>query len=105
MPLKRRLPKGGFTPPRRRVFSAVNLSQLDIFPAGTEVTPELLREKRIIRKLKPGVKILAKGKVEKKLVVWAHDFSAAARKAIEAAGGSCQHIKYVNSKFQAPNNK
>lgn len=92
MPLKRRLPKGGFTPPRRRVFSVVNLSQLNIFPDGSEVTPELLREKKIIRNLKPGVKILAKGKAEKKLMVWAHAFSAAARQAIEAAGGSCQHI-------------
>lgn len=95
MPLKRRLPKGGFTPPRRRRFSVVNISQLNVFPDGSEVTPETLREKRIIRKLiKPGVKILARGSVERKLAVWAHSFSAAARRAIESAGGTCQHIAF-----------
>jgi len=94
MALKRRLPKVGFTARNPRVFSVVNLDCLSEFPAGTEVNPELLLEKRIIRKLAPdGVKILARGKIDRKLIVWAHSFSRKAREAIEAAGGSCQQIK------------
>lgn len=96
MSLKRRLPKLGFTPLRRRVFSIINLGRLNELPEGTEVTPEFLLEKRIIRKLAPdGVKILARGKIDRKLIVWAHSFSRRAREAIEAAGGSCQQIKKV----------
>ncbi len=94
MPLKRRLPKVGFTPLHPRSFSIINISALNVFPEGAEVNPEILLEKRIIRKLSPnGLKILARGKIDKKLLVWAHSFSRAAREAIEAAGGSCQRIK------------
>lgn len=68
----------------------VNIGDLAVFPEGTEVTPELLRERRIIRTLKRPVKILARGKIEKKLSVEADRFSAAARTAIEATGGECR---------------
>jgi large subunit ribosomal protein L15 len=90
MPLKRRLPKVGFTSPFPTNYTVVNIGDLEVFPEGTEVTPELLRERRIIRSLKLPVKILARGKIEKKLSVEADRFSAAARAAIEAAGGSCR---------------
>lgn len=97
MPLKRRLPKVGFTSPFPTNYTAVNIGALEVFPEGTEVTPELLREHRIIRSLKLPVKILARGKIEKKLSVVADAFSAAARSAIEEAGGSCQLSPPVSS--------
>jgi len=93
MPLKRRLPKFGFTPPNPLNFTIVNIEELEVFPEGTEITPELLRERRIIRTLKLGVKILGRGAIGKKLSVQAHRFSKSARAAIEAAGGTCQEIK------------
>ncbi len=90
MPLKRRLPKVGFTSPFPTDYTVINIGDLAEFPEGTEVTPELLRERRMIRTLKYPVKILARGKLEKKLTVEADRFSGAARAAIEAAGGSCR---------------
>lgn len=90
MPLKRRLPKVGFTSPFPTNYTVVNIGALEVFPEGTEVTPELLQERRIIRSLKLPIKILARGKIEKKLSVVADAFSDAARSAIEDAGGSCQ---------------
>jgi len=104
MPLKRRLPKFGFTSPNPVDYSIVNIEELDIFEEGTEITPELLRERRIIRNLKLGVKILGRGKIEKKLSVHAHRFSTSARAAIESAGGTCRVLE-ANSKNQAPNSK
>lgn len=84
-PLFRRLPKRGFTNINRKEFAIVNLSTLNRFEDGTEVTPELLLETGVISKLNDGVKILASGAVEKKLTVKAHKFSSSAKEAIEAA--------------------
>lgn len=83
-PLFRRLPKRGFTNINRKEFAIVNLSTLNRFEDGTEVTPELLLETGVISKLNDGVKILASGAVEKKLTVKAHKFSSSAKEAIEA---------------------
>lgn len=83
-PLFRRLPKRGFTNINRKEFAIVNLSTLNRFEDGTEVTPELLLETGVISKLNDGVKVLASGAVEKKLTVKAHKFSSSAKEAIEA---------------------
>ncbi|EMJ6445085.1 MULTISPECIES: 50S ribosomal protein L15 [Bacillus] len=91
-PLFRRLPKRGFTNINRKEFAIVNLSTLNRFEDGTEVTPELLLETGVISKLNDGVKVLASGAVEKKLTVKAHKFSSNAKEAIEAAGGSVEVI-------------
>lgn len=91
-PLFQRLPKRGFTNINRKEYAIVNLDQLNRFEDGTEVTPELLIETGVVRKEKAGIKILAKGKIEKKLTVKAHKFSSAAKEAIEAAGGSLEVI-------------
>ena len=69
----------------------VNLSDLDRFDSGAEVTPESLREKGLAKRKDP-VKILAKGDISKKLTVRAHGFSATAKEKIEAAGGTCELI-------------
>ena len=90
MPLFQRLPKRGFTNINRKEFAVVNLDKLNSFAEGTEVTPELLLETGVISKLKSGVKILGDGKLEKKLTVKANKFSASAKQAIEAAGGTAE---------------
>ncbi len=91
-PLFRRLPKRGFTNINRKDYTIVNLETLNRFEDGTEVTPALLIETGIISKEQSGVKILAKGSIEKKLTVKAHKFSSTAKEAIEAAGGTTEVI-------------
>ncbi|KOP72248.1 50S ribosomal protein L15 [Cytobacillus praedii] len=91
-PLFRRLPKRGFTNVNRKEYAVVNLDALNRFEDGTEVTPVLLVETGVVSNEKAGIKILAKGKVEKKLTVKAHKFSSAAKEAIEAAGGQTEVI-------------
>lgn len=91
-PLYRRLPKRGFTNIGRKEFAIVNLDALNRFEEGTEVTPELLIETGVVSNEKAGIKILAKGTLEKKLTVKAHKFSSAAKEAIEAAGGTTEVI-------------
>ncbi|KMY48232.1 50S ribosomal protein L15 [Peribacillus loiseleuriae] len=91
-PLFRRLPKRGFTNINRKDYAIVNLEVLNRFEDGTEVTPALLIETGIVSKEKAGIKILAKGNVEKKLTVKAHKFSSTAKEAIEAAGGTTEVI-------------
>jgi large subunit ribosomal protein L15 len=91
-PLFRRLPKRGFTNFNRKEFAVVNLDALNRFEDGTEVTPELLIETGVVKSEQAGIKILAKGTLEKKLTVKAHKFSSAAKEAIEAAGGTTEVI-------------
>ena len=91
-PLFRRLPKRGFTNINRKDYTVVNLSTLNVFEDGTEVTPALLIEAGVVKKERAGIKILANGKLEKKLTVKAHKFSSAAKEAIEAAGGQTEVI-------------
>ncbi len=91
-PLFQRLPKRGFTNRNRKEYSIINLDNLNQFDAGTEVTPELLLETGVLRKMKTGVKVLGNGSVDRKLTVKAHKFSQAAQEAIEAAGGSVEVI-------------
>ena len=91
-PLFRRIPKRGFSNINRKDYAVVNLDTLNRFEEGTEVTPALLVESGVVRNEKSGIKVLAKGAVEKKLTVKAHKFSDAAKEAIEAAGGTVEVI-------------
>lgn len=93
MPLYRRIPKRGFNNARfKKEIVAVNVEALNRFESGTVVTPELLLEARIIRKIGDGVKILGDGQLEKALTVRAHAFSKSAKEKIEAAGGRAEVI-------------
>lgn len=92
LPLFRRLPKRGFTNINRKEYAVVNVGTLNRFEDGTEVTPELLIETGVISNAKSGIKVLSEGKIEKKLTVNANKFSAAAKEAIEAAGGQTEVI-------------
>lgn len=91
-PLFQRLPKRGFTNKNRKEYTIINLDNLNQFDEGTEITPELLLETGVVRKVKAGVKVLGNGSVDRKLTVKAHKFSQAAQEAIEAAGGSVEVI-------------
>ncbi|KRK59663.1 50S ribosomal protein L15 [Limosilactobacillus antri DSM 16041] len=90
MPLYRQIPKRGFTNINRKEYAIVNLTALNKFDDGAEVTPEVLVENGIVKNLKSGVKVLGNGKLEKKLTVKANKFSASAVSAIEAAGGKTE---------------
>lgn len=91
-PLAMRLPKlRGFTNPNKEEFAIVNLTSFDDFKAGSEVTPEALRERGLIRH-KGRVKVLAEGDLDRALTVKAHAFSSAAKEKIEKAGGTAEVI-------------
>ncbi|AND86109.1 LSU ribosomal protein L15p (L27Ae) [Clostridium tyrobutyricum DIVETGP] len=92
MPLFRRIPKRGFTNIFAKEYSQINIDRLNIFEDGTEVTPQLLLQKRIIKKSKNGLKILGNGELNKKLTVKAAKFTKAAAEKIEAAGGKVEVI-------------
>lgn len=93
MPLHRRLPKRGFTNVFRKRIVVVNVGQLQVFSAGSSVSPEVLVERGIIKKVKDGVKILGRGEVSQALKVSAHFFSQSARDKISRAGGAVEEIK------------
>ena len=79
--------------PFRTYTWSVNVRDLARFDAGTEVTPELLKEAGLIRNLRRDVKILGQGELTTKLTVSAHSFSKSAVEKIEAAGGSVTWLK------------
>ena len=79
MPLSRRIPKRGFTNIFSKEFTIVNVGELEIFEPGTVITPELLKEKGVIKKINDGVKILGDGELTKNLTVKAHRSSKSAR--------------------------
>jgi large subunit ribosomal protein L15 len=80
--------------PFRTHTQAVNLQDLDArFESGADVTLEALKGKGLGTRKGIAVKVLAKGEITKPLTVHAHGFSASARAAIEAAGGTCQVIE------------
>lgn len=92
MPLYRRIGKRGFTNRFKKEYALVNVSELNRFEDGTEVTPELLIEHRVASKAKNGVKILGNGELTRKLTVRAHRFSETAAAKINAAGGKAEVI-------------
>jgi large subunit ribosomal protein L15 len=91
MPLQRRIPKlKGFANPNRVEYAVVNVDKLSqSFQAGTEVTPELLRQRGMVRESMP-VKVLGHGELDRALTVRAHAVSASARAKIEQAGGAVE---------------
>ena len=92
MPITRRMPKVGFTNIFKIEFSLVNVKFLECFEAGTEVTPELMYQEGLVKKLQLPVKILGDGELTKALTVKAHKFSATAAEKIEKAGGKAEVI-------------
>ena len=92
-PFYRRVPKRGFNNKRFRTeYAVINLSDLNRFNDGDTITPEVLKEKGIIKKELAGVKVLANGKLERKVNVKAHRFSSTAVTKIEELGGTTEVI-------------
>ena len=92
MPLTRQLPKRGFTNIFAKEYATVNVEDLNVFEDGTEVTVELLKAKRIVRKELDGLKVLGNGELTKKLTVKAVKFTGSAKEKIEAVGGTAEVI-------------
>ena len=90
IPLYRKHPKRGFNNKFAKVYTIVNVEQLNVFEAGSVVDVEALMAKRIVRKVVDGVKILGNGEITRALTVKATVFSASAKEKIEAAGGKIE---------------
>ena len=89
MPLIRRIPKRGFNNAEfRTTYSIVNVGDLEQFEVGITVDEAFLRDKKIIRGVSDGLKVLANGELTKKINVVANKVSASAKEKIEKAGGS-----------------
>lgn len=90
--LYQRLPKRGFTNIFRTEYSEINVEDLNRFDSGTVVTPELLIESGVLKKLRAGVKLLGNGELEKALTVQVHKASQSAVDKVTAAGGKVEVI-------------
>jgi large subunit ribosomal protein L15 len=92
MPLHRRMPKRGFHNPFGVTYSVVNLEELNVFPTGETVTPELLRAHGFVRRPTDPIKVLGDGELTSKLAIHAHAFSASAKDKITKAGGTFEVV-------------
>ncbi|MBR4807764.1 MAG: 50S ribosomal protein L15 [Lachnospiraceae bacterium] len=92
MPLYRRIPKRGFKCINSKDIVGINISVLERFDNGAEVTVATLIEEGIVKNPRDGVKILGNGELTKKLTVKANAFSAGAKEKIEALGGKAEVI-------------
>ena len=92
-PLFRRIAKRGFSNAMFKTeYAVINLSDLNKFEDGAVITPELLKEMGIVKKQLAGIKVLANGKLEKKVNVKAQRFSSRAVTKIEELGGTAEVI-------------
>jgi len=92
MPLHRRIPKRGFHNPFGQEYSVINLEELNVFPVGEIITPEVLRAHGFVRRATGPVKILGDGELKNKLTIHAHAFSASAKEKITKAGGTFEVV-------------
>ena len=92
MPLQRRIPKRGFKNIFAEEWIAINLSALEVFEDGATVDAAALADKGIVKKASLPIKVLANGKLTKKLTVKANAFSAAAAEKINSVGGKAEVI-------------
>ena len=90
LPLYRKLPKRGFNNKFAKVYSTINVSELNKFENGATVTLETLVNCGIISKENDGLKVLGNGELKKALTVEAKVFTATAKEKIEAAGGKAE---------------
>jgi len=97
LPLIQRLPrKRGFVNIFRTEYNVININRLNMFEAGSEVTPEGLLAAGLVKSLRHPVKILGEGEINHPLSVKAHKFSTAAKAKIEAAGGSVEEVEHAS---------
>ena len=87
------MPKRGFNNKRFAVrYAVINVSDLDRFENGAEITPELLKEMGLVKNQLDGIKVLGNGNLTKKLTVKASVFSKSAKEKIEKNGGKAEVI-------------
>ncbi len=89
-PLYRRLPKRGFKNRFSKVYSIINVSDLEKYNDGDVIDINTLLSEGVIRKINDGLKVLGDGEISKKITVKANVFSASAKEKIEAAGGKAE---------------
>ena len=93
MPLQRRLPKRGFKNyPFSKEYAVINLRDLSKVGELNVITPDILRERGVVKDIKDGLKVLGSGEIRKSVTVKAHAFSSAAQEKITAAGGKAEVI-------------
>lgn len=92
MPLFRRIPKRGFKNRNRIIWTTINVADLNVFEANTEVTAATLIEAGMIKKFNDGLKVLGDGELNVTLTVKANKFTQSAIEKIEAAGGKAEVI-------------
>ena len=92
MPLQRRLPKRGFTNIFKKRYAILNLGDLKGFAAGDKITPEVLKQKGMVKRFWDGLKILGEGELAAPLHIAAQVFSKSALAKIEKAGGTAEVI-------------
>ena len=92
MPLHRRIPKRGFHNPFGVKYAVINLEELNVFPEGETVTPELLRAHGFIRSATDPIKVLGDGELKNRLTIHAHAFSSSAKEKIAKAGGAFEVV-------------
>ena len=96
LPIIKRLPeKRGFVNLFTTRYSIINLSQLNAFEDGAEISINVLRAVGLVKSLKDPIKVLGTGTLERKLIVKAHKFSATAKEKIEAVGGRAEEVAYA----------
>lgn len=92
MPLKRRLPKRGFTNIFKKRYAVVNIKDLNIFEEGTLVDNEVLIKRGLIKGNYDGIKVLGDGEITHPITLKVHRFSKNAKDKIEAAGGKVEVV-------------
>ncbi len=93
MPLARRLPKRGFNNIHAKTYVGINIETLNVFEDGAVVDATAIREAKILKNTKDGVKLLGRGELTKKLTIKVHGCSESAKAKIEAAGGTVEILK------------
>lgn len=92
MPLHRRIPKRGFTNVFKKEAAVINIRDLGRFPAGTVITPSLLRSEGLVKGSRAVIKLLGKGELDRPLTVRVHQVSKGAAEKVIAAGGKVEVI-------------
>ena len=92
MPLYRRIPKRGFKNRNHKDIVGINVDVLEVFDNDAVVTVQALKERRIVKNPKDGIKILGNGELTKRLTVKVNAFSAGAKEKIEALGGKAEVV-------------
>jgi len=92
MPLKRRLPKRGFTNIFKKQYAIINVDDLSGFAANSIVDPEALLSRGLVKKINDGIKVLGAGEIDRPLVLKVHKYSQTAFNKIVAAGGQVEEL-------------